>query len=276
MSQTDAAADEASIPVRARQPLTAEQLRALLIPIESGSGKDRKKTDYLPMQGRILWFHGEVSRYTIDTELLTLDFDREFSRDKFVWNSEKGRSEKTTVTEAGVAVVKAIVIILDESGAIQIRTPGTKMETRVDFPDFLEKAETGAIARALALAGYGTRFAIELREGTERLVDAPVETPAASATSASSNETSQPSQTHLNKRVLDLRDEIQPLVARRYAPKPVPSDWWNKVLMGAIGAIPRSWAQEHIGKLEAYKAKLAASVASTSESTATEEGRKTA
>lgn len=51
---------------------------------------------------------------------------------------------------------------------------GTKMETRGDFGDFVEKAETGAIGRALAMCGYGTQFAPELAEGA-RIVDAPVQ-----------------------------------------------------------------------------------------------------
>jgi hypothetical protein len=42
---------------------------------------------------------------------------------------------------------------------------GDKMETRDDFADFVEKAETGAIGRALAMCGYGTQFAPELSEG---------------------------------------------------------------------------------------------------------------
>jgi hypothetical protein len=42
--------------------------------------------------------------------------------------------------------------------------------------DFAEKAETGAIARALAVAGYGTEAALDLDEGTDqdRIADSPV------------------------------------------------------------------------------------------------------
>jgi hypothetical protein len=50
---------------------------------------------------------------------------------------------------------------------------GTKAESRNGFTDYLEKAETGAIGRALALCGYGTQFAPELEEA-ERIVDSPV------------------------------------------------------------------------------------------------------
>jgi len=50
---------------------------------------------------------------------------------------------------------------------------GTKSENAASFADFGEKAETGAIGRALAALGYGTQFAPELDEG-HRIVDSPV------------------------------------------------------------------------------------------------------
>jgi hypothetical protein len=49
-----------------------------------------------------------------------------------------------------------------------------KKETEVGFPDYIEKAETGAVGRALAMCRYGTLQAPEFDEG-ERLSDAPVE-----------------------------------------------------------------------------------------------------
>jgi len=52
-----------------------------------------------------------------------------------------------------------------------------KFEDAVGFADFREKAETGAIGRALALIGYGTQFcADELDEGA-RIVDSPIGKP---------------------------------------------------------------------------------------------------
>lgn len=48
-----------------------------------------------------------------------------------------------------------------------------KSESAASFPDFMEKAQTGAIARALALIGYGTTAAPDLDEG-ERIADAPI------------------------------------------------------------------------------------------------------
>jgi hypothetical protein len=49
-----------------------------------------------------------------------------------------------------------------------------KKETEIGFPDYIEKAETGAIGRALAMCGYGTLQALECDE-QDRLADAPVE-----------------------------------------------------------------------------------------------------
>src|SRR5215212_7665152 len=49
-----------------------------------------------------------------------------------------------------------------------------KKETEIGFPDYIEKAETGAIGRALAMCGYGTLQAPEFDE-QDRLADAPVE-----------------------------------------------------------------------------------------------------
>ena len=49
-----------------------------------------------------------------------------------------------------------------------------KKETEIGFPDYIEKAETGAIGRALAMCGYGTLQAPEFDEG-ERIADSPIE-----------------------------------------------------------------------------------------------------
>ena len=48
------------------------------------------------------------------------------------------------------------------------------METEIDSPDYIEKAETGAIGRVLAMSEYGTLQAHEFDEG-ERIADDPIE-----------------------------------------------------------------------------------------------------
>lgn len=61
--------------------------------------------------------------------------------------------------------------IKDENG--KVRAIAHKVEDIKGFADFAEKAETGAIGRALGMLGYGTQFAPEFDEG-ERLADSPV------------------------------------------------------------------------------------------------------
>jgi hypothetical protein len=101
---------------------------------------------YLPVAARLVWFREEHPEWRIETEPLEIDAER------------------------GIAIFRARV--LDEQG--NVLATGTKMETREGFADFIEKAETGAIGRALAVAGFGTQFAPELSEGgVVHPVDAP-------------------------------------------------------------------------------------------------------
>ncbi len=128
--------------------------------------------DYLPVQWRLVWFREQCPNGTIETEIVHLDLDKETEEEVFAWNNEKRRSEKVTKTARGLAVFRAVV--RDGKGGV---ATGTKMEKAASFGDFLEKAETGAIGRALAALGYGTQFAPELNE-EHRIVDSPVERPA--------------------------------------------------------------------------------------------------
>lgn len=102
---------------------------------------------YLPVAPRVAWFRKEHPDWTIETEPLNIDW------------------------EHGVAMFRAV--IRDSEG--RIIATGTKAESVHSFVDFIEKAETGAIGRALAVAGYGTLQALDLDEGVEQgeVVDAP-------------------------------------------------------------------------------------------------------
>ena len=105
--------------------------------------------DYLMVLWRLVWLRTEHPDAVILTELVSE-------------NSAEGR-----------AVFKAQVILADGGSAT-----GYGSETAKDFRDYLEKAETKAVGRALAMLGYGTQFAlVDFNEGP-RLVDTPVETPA--------------------------------------------------------------------------------------------------
>jgi hypothetical protein len=74
------------------------------------------------------------------------------------------------------AIFKARVTIVDSNGVLVRETSGHGSEDKDDFRDFLEKAETKAIGRALAAAGYGSQFATDFEFGADqgRVVDAPV------------------------------------------------------------------------------------------------------
>jgi hypothetical protein len=54
----------------------------------------------------------------------------------------------------------------------------------MSFPEFMEKAETGALGRALALIGYGTQFCADDLDEGDRIVDSPVKKPAYDAGAA--------------------------------------------------------------------------------------------
>ncbi|MEP6755024.1 MAG: hypothetical protein ABJA67_05960 [Chthonomonadales bacterium] len=92
---------------------------------------------YLPAAYRIVWFREECPEWGIETMLI-----------------EGGQ-------EAGFATVQCRVY----NGEGRVIASGIKTETRQDFPaGWVEKAETGSIARALAVAGFGTQFAPEMDE----------------------------------------------------------------------------------------------------------------
>lgn len=100
------------------------------------------KVDYLDVKWRLVWFRQEHPTGSITTDLLTTP----------------------GVTPA---VVKATVTT--DEGAV---TTGYGQQGEDDWSDWLEKAETRAIGRALAAIGYGTQFCEDFEE---IISDAPVE-----------------------------------------------------------------------------------------------------
>lgn len=101
---------------------------------------------------------------------------------RLVWYREDhplGRIVNTpvTVTDA-YAIFKSEVWVLgtnpDGSARELLMATAHKKETEGNFGDFIEKAETGAMGRALGMAGYGTQFAPEFDEG-DRLADSPIQ-----------------------------------------------------------------------------------------------------
>lgn len=105
---------------------------------------------YMDVADRKLWLHTMTEHalsgaysFTIHTEIHTL-------------------SER-------IAVFRAEVAIADSEGAVIRRATGWGTETPQDFGDYIEKAETKALGRALANAGFGTANA----EPEGLIVDAP-------------------------------------------------------------------------------------------------------
>jgi hypothetical protein len=106
---------------------------------------DLKGKKYLQVAQRLVWFREEKPAWRIHTEFVEINNDM-------------------TIAKAS---------ILDDQG--NVIATAHKREDRAHFADHMEKAEAGAIGRALAYCGYGTQFcADELDEG-ERIVDAPQE-----------------------------------------------------------------------------------------------------
>jgi hypothetical protein len=105
---------------------------------------EKVEADYLPVAPRIAWFR----------------------RDHPDW----GIVTKAVKTANKAIVMKAII----KNSEGRIIATARKKETEIGFPDYIEKAETGAVGRALAMCGYGTLQAPEFDEG-KRLADAPIQ-----------------------------------------------------------------------------------------------------
>ncbi len=106
-----------------------------------------KGKEYLEVKWRLVWFRGE---HPIDDG----------------W----GIRTAPEVIDDSKAIYRAQIV--NPEGLVVAE--GTKSETPSGFADYIEKAETGAIGRALAICGYGTQFCgAELDEG-DRIVDSPV------------------------------------------------------------------------------------------------------
>ncbi len=132
---------------------------------------------YLEVKWRVVWFRQECPNGVIKTEEVVVDLDREVEAEVPTGNwipnpnrPGKKMPEKVVRRDKGYARFRAIVD--DGKGG---HAEATKTESAASFPDYAEKAETGAIGRALALLGYGTAFTADELNEEHRIVDAPVE-----------------------------------------------------------------------------------------------------
>jgi hypothetical protein len=106
---------------------------------------------YLPVKWRLVWLQREhPTGVGVNTDLV--HFAEDF------------------------AVFQATITITDADGALLKKATGWGKEYRDAFRDFIEKAETKAIGRALACLGFGTEFC-DL-DDLEEDAEVPGETPA--------------------------------------------------------------------------------------------------
>jgi hypothetical protein len=133
-------------------------------------GTDKKPRMYLETKYRLVWLREEHPEAEISTEILHLDLDREVTAEVFEWDEVQRKSVKVIKHGKGLVIFKATIKL--PNGAIGA---GTKMQNAAEFGEWLEKAETGAIGRALSGLGYGTAATDEMSEGEGRVVDAPCE-----------------------------------------------------------------------------------------------------
>ena len=108
-----------------------------------------KGKDYLQVAWRLVWFrdaeNGCGADWGIETEML------EHGEDWAVF--------RCRITNAEGRIIST----------------GHGSESRKDFGDYLEKAETKAVGRALAMLGFGTQFAADELDEGERIVDSPID-----------------------------------------------------------------------------------------------------
>jgi hypothetical protein len=114
--------------------------------------------DYLEVKWRLVWFRSAAPLGSIETECLYHDHERALF---------KATARMNTVQLSDGSLVKDVPCVATGHGS----------ETVKDFRDYIEKAETKAIGRALAALGFGTQFAPDIDDGGSvgRVVDSPVE-----------------------------------------------------------------------------------------------------
>jgi hypothetical protein len=100
--------------------------------------------EYLPVSARLIWFRMDHPDWGIVTEPVEINLEKQY----------------------------AIFMARIYNAEGKVMATATKMENVRGFGDYIEKAETGSVGRALALCGYGTQFAPELEEGG-RMADSP-------------------------------------------------------------------------------------------------------
>lgn len=116
---------------------------------------DLRGKQYLEVKWRLAWLRADWADAKIVTNLERHDLDASF------------------------ALFKAEVVLPSGGSAT-----GWGSETESDFGDYIEKAETKALGRALAALGFGTQFCDDFGSAPARVENAPVPPPAPKRASA--------------------------------------------------------------------------------------------
>lgn len=142
---------------------------------------------YLPVAARIVWFRQDYPEGSIETFHEAIDLERGYAR---------YRAEVCT--------------------GLGGRATATGSETAADFGDYVEKAETKAVGRALGYLGYGTAAA-GFEEG-KRVVDAPQPPRRAEAARPAPAATTQPAPAQRQPAALAPNQVAIPCADCRHAP----------------------------------------------------------
>ena len=104
---------------------------------------------YLPVAARLIWFREVHADWSIETEIVCIDHEKQFAVFRATIRNEEGRTIATA----------------------------TKKEDAKGFGDYIEKAETGSVGRALGLCGFSTDADPDMDDGKNgdaaHIVDAP-------------------------------------------------------------------------------------------------------
>ena len=122
---------------------TVKTEKGTVLPLVNLKGKS-----YLMVGHRLQWLSEKYEHYTVNTNFHLIT------------------EEQTICT--------ATVTLFDKEGKVIRQAQATKRETKKDFSDHTEKAETSAIGRALAILGLGTQHALSDLDEGERLADSPL------------------------------------------------------------------------------------------------------
>ena len=147
---------------------------------------------YLPVAARLVWFREQHPDWGIQTEIVEINHEKQFAVFRATVRDAEGRTISTA----------------------------TKKEDAKGFGDYIEKAETGSVGRALGMAGFGTDSDPDMDDGKNgdaaHIVDspqasrAPVTTPSARFTDSRT----------ADNRTADSRPAYAP---RPQAPRPAAS-----------------------------------------------------